>query len=195
VSIEIIAREVKNSADDCVIHRGDSSKACVLVANGAAMDQTDNSAGKHVRSCIVYTWDHKSSLSFWAGMKVYEFAQTSSSTSSRSKPFTADSTRAYYDWNRNRQPVMADEVQTFKALITIHKVLQEGHPITVKEAQQNVNWIESLARGVNGEGLRGMVVQGLEMGALMWMWLDGCDLKEFRPGLGVSRNMDAADVG
>ena len=78
---------------------------------------------KHVRSCIVYTWDHKSSLSFWAGMKV--------------------------------QPVMADEVQTFKALITIHKVLQEGHPITVKEAQQNVNWIESLARGVTGEGLRG----------------------------------------
>lgn len=26
---------------------------------------------KHVRSCIVYTWDHKSSQSFWAGMKVY----------------------------------------------------------------------------------------------------------------------------
>ena len=78
---------------------------------------------KHVRSCIVYTWDHKSSMAFWAGMKV--------------------------------QPVMADEVQTFKALITIHKVLQEGHPISVKEAQQNVNWVESLARGVTGEGLRG----------------------------------------
>ncbi|EXJ53696.1 uncharacterized protein A1O5_13052 [Cladophialophora psammophila CBS 110553] len=78
---------------------------------------------KHVRSCIVYTWDHRSSLSFWAGMKV--------------------------------QPVMADEVQTFKALITIHKVLQEGHPVAVKEAQQNINWIESLARGVTGEGLRG----------------------------------------
>lgn len=26
---------------------------------------------KHVRSCIVYTWDHKSSSAFWAGMKVY----------------------------------------------------------------------------------------------------------------------------
>lgn len=25
---------------------------------------------KHVRACIVYTWDHKSSQSFWAGMKV-----------------------------------------------------------------------------------------------------------------------------
>lgn len=59
------------------------------------------------------------------------------------------------DGASERQPVMADEVQTFKALQTIHKVLQEGHPIAVKEAQQNVNWIESLARGVNGEGLRG----------------------------------------
>jgi hypothetical protein len=50
---------------------------------------------------------------------------------------------------------MADEIQTFKALMTIHKLLQEGHPVTVKEAQQNVNWIESLARGVPGDGLRG----------------------------------------
>lgn len=54
------------------------------------------------------------------------------------------------------QPVMADEVQTFKALITIHKVVQEGHPIVVREAQQNVNWVETLARGAGGgEGLRG----------------------------------------
>ncbi|KAL8763869.1 MAG: hypothetical protein Q9184_000465 [Pyrenodesmia sp. 2 TL-2023] len=78
---------------------------------------------KHVRACIVYTWDHKSAQSFWAGMKV--------------------------------QPILADEVQTFKALITVHKVLQEGHPIVVKEAQANVNWLESLTRGVSGEGLRG----------------------------------------
>jgi hypothetical protein len=53
---------------------------------------------------------------------------------------------------------MADEVQTFKALITIHKVLQEGHPITVKEAQNHVNWLESLSRGVSGEGLRGEII-------------------------------------
>lgn len=25
---------------------------------------------KHVRSCIVYTWDHRTSQSFWGGMKV-----------------------------------------------------------------------------------------------------------------------------
>ncbi|KAJ5510786.1 Epsin-like N-terminal [Penicillium expansum] len=78
---------------------------------------------KHVRSCIVYTWDHKSSAAFWAGMKV--------------------------------QPVLADEVQTFKALITIHKVLQEGHPTVVREAQQHTNWIDSLMRGVGGDGVRG----------------------------------------
>ncbi|KAM7208979.1 endocytosis protein end4 [Naviculisporaceae sp. PSN 640] len=78
---------------------------------------------KHVRSCIVYTWDHKSSQSFWAGMKV--------------------------------QPILADEVQTFKALITIHKVLQEGHPITLKEAMANRGWIDSLNRGMAGEGMRG----------------------------------------
>jgi huntingtin-interacting protein 1-related protein len=83
---------------------------------------------KHVRACIVYTWDHKSSQSFWNGIKV--------------------------------QPIQADEVQTFKALITIHKVLQEGHPIALKEAQQHVQWLESLTRGMaiggrGGEGMRG----------------------------------------
>lgn len=56
---------------------------------------------------------------------------------------------------------MQDEVQTFKALITIHKVLQEGHPIVVKEAQQNVNWIEGLARGVSGEGMRGKLTKSI----------------------------------
>ena len=72
--------------------------------------------------------DHKSSQSFWNGIKV--------------------------------QPIMADEVQTFKALQTIHKVLQEGHPVALKEAQQNVQWLESLNRGLvggisGGDGLRG----------------------------------------
>ncbi|CAI6095165.1 unnamed protein product [Clonostachys chloroleuca] len=78
---------------------------------------------KHVRACIVYTWDHKSSQAFWAGMKV--------------------------------QPIMADEVQTFKALITIHKVLQEGHVVALREAMANRNWIDSLQRGMSGEGVRG----------------------------------------
>ncbi|CAI0642090.1 Endocytosis protein end4 [Colletotrichum fructicola] len=78
---------------------------------------------KHVRSCIVYTWDHRSSQAFWAGIKV--------------------------------QPILADEVQTFKALITLHKVLQEGHPNTLREAMAQRGWIDSLNRGMGGEGVRG----------------------------------------
>ena len=58
------------------------------------------------------------------------------------------------------QPILADEVQTFKALQTIHKVLQEGHPIAVREAQANTGWLESLARGVSGEGMRGNIRVG-----------------------------------
>lgn len=54
------------------------------------------------------------------------------------------------------QPIMADEIQTFKALITVHKVLQEGHPTVLKEAQNNTDWLTSLARANSaGEGLRG----------------------------------------
>lgn len=57
----------------------------------------------------------------------------------------------------HRQPILADEVQTFKALITIHKVLQEGHPVVLKEAQTHTTWLESLKRGVaGGDGLRGI---------------------------------------
>ncbi len=50
---------------------------------------------------------------------------------------------------------MADGVQTFKALITIHKVLQEGHPSTLRDATANRSWMDSLNRGLAGEGLQG----------------------------------------
>ncbi|KAH9486531.1 Endocytosis protein end4 [Psilocybe cubensis] len=78
---------------------------------------------KHVRKCIVYTWDYHSSISFWSGLRV--------------------------------QPILADEVQTFKALITVHKVLQEGHPITLKEAHGQTAWLETCARTVGTDGQRG----------------------------------------
>lgn len=72
---------------------------------------------KHVRQCIIYTWDNHSGRAFWNGMKI--------------------------------QPLHSDEVQVFKALITIHKVLQEGHPSVLREAQHNVTWIESLSRNIS----------------------------------------------
>ncbi|KAF5368533.1 hypothetical protein D9758_002298 [Tetrapyrgos nigripes] len=78
---------------------------------------------KHVRKCIVFTWDYHSSISFWSGLRV--------------------------------QPILSDEVQTFKALITVHKVLQEGHPISIKEAHGQTAWLETCARTVSSDGTRG----------------------------------------
>ncbi|KAG0143185.1 hypothetical protein CROQUDRAFT_661592 [Cronartium quercuum f. sp. fusiforme G11] len=78
---------------------------------------------KHVRKCIVYTWDYHSSASIWTGLRV--------------------------------QPILSDEVQTFKALIMVHKVLQEGHPITVREGQQQSGWLETCARTIGHDGMRG----------------------------------------
>lgn len=102
--------------------------------------------GKHVRSCIVYTWDHKSSQAFWAGMKV---CVRILGPAHASQELTIPRSR--------RQPILADEVQTFKALITVHKVLQEGHPVVLKEAQANISWLESLSRAVgSGDSSRGV---------------------------------------
>lgn len=56
---------------------------------------------------------------------------------------------------RHSQPILADEVQTFKALITIHRVLQEGHSSALREAMAHRNWIDSLKNGMSGEGVRG----------------------------------------
>ncbi|KAJ7596645.1 ANTH domain-containing protein [Mycena floridula] len=72
--------------------------------------------------------------------------------------FTWDYHSSLSFWSGLRvQPIMADEVQTFKALITVHKVLQEGHPITIKEAQGQTAWLETCARTVSSgaDGQRG----------------------------------------
>ncbi|GEQ66898.1 hypothetical protein JCM33374_g561 [Metschnikowia sp. JCM 33374] len=68
---------------------------------------------KHVRACIVYTWDHKNSRAFWNAVKI--------------------------------QPLQSSEVQLFKALIMIHKVLQEGHPNTLKDGYRNRDFLYSLS--------------------------------------------------
>jgi hypothetical protein len=54
-------------------------------------------------------------------------------------------------------------------LITVHKVLQEGHPTALREAQAHTNWLESLSRGsTGGEGMRGM---SSKQQKLMYLWL------------------------
>ena len=57
------------------------------------------------------------------------------------------------------QPILSDEVQTFKALITVHKVLQEGHPvvcyIVVHAAPLNNGMLVDHQRGTWTDGVVG----------------------------------------
>ncbi|EDO18774.1 hypothetical protein Kpol_1028p49 [Vanderwaltozyma polyspora DSM 70294] len=69
---------------------------------------------KHVRACILYTWDHHSSKEFFQILK-----------------------------NGN---YMNDEIQLFKMLILIHKVIQEGHPSALIAGIKNREWIKSMYR-------------------------------------------------
>ncbi|KAJ6503329.1 ANTH domain-containing protein [Mycena vitilis] len=70
--------------------------------------------------------------------------------------FTWDYHSSVSFWSALRvQPILADEIQTFKALITVHKVLQEGHPNTLKEAHGQTAWLETCARTLGSDGQRG----------------------------------------
>ena len=68
---------------------------------------------KHVRGCILYTWDTKSSQGFWTTLKL--------------------------------QNPQGDEVQSFKSLVTIHKVLRDGHPSVLVQAHRELAYLEVLA--------------------------------------------------
>ncbi|KAF8934350.1 ANTH domain-containing protein [Dissophora ornata] len=78
---------------------------------------------KHVRACLVYTWDYRTSASVWHGFR--------------------------------SQPLLGDEVQTFKALISVHKIIRDGHPIALKEAQNETGWLDQCARSTSQYDGRG----------------------------------------
>ncbi|KAF9093915.1 sla2 Src-like adaptor 2 [Mortierella sp. GBA35] len=78
---------------------------------------------KHVRACIVYTWDYRSSASVWQGFRT--------------------------------QPMLGDEVQTFKALISVHKIIRDGHPTALKDAQNQSDWLDQCARSTSQYDGRG----------------------------------------
>lgn len=44
---------------------------------------------------------------------------------------------------------------TFKSLILVHKVIQEGHPCCLKEGQQQTGWLDTCSRTMGSEGMRG----------------------------------------
>lgn len=59
---------MRENSLNSVIYRSEADLA-INIKKATSIDETAPKR-KHVRSCIVYTWDHKSSQSFWAGMKV-----------------------------------------------------------------------------------------------------------------------------
>lgn len=52
-------------------------------------------------------------------------------------------------------PILSDEIMTFKALILVHKVIQEGHACAIKEGQNQIGWLETCSRTMGSEGARG----------------------------------------
>ncbi|KAK3837375.1 MAG: I/LWEQ domain-containing protein [Linnemannia gamsii] len=53
------------------------------------------------------------------------------------------------------QPMLGDEVQTFKALISVHKIIREGHPSALKDAQNQTDWLDQCARSTQQFDSRG----------------------------------------
>ncbi|KAI8969960.1 I/LWEQ domain-containing protein [Mycotypha africana] len=42
-----------------------------------------------------------------------------------------------------------------RTLILVHKIIKDGHPNVIKDAIRETNWLETCARSVNGDGMRG----------------------------------------
>ncbi|KAF9432095.1 sla2 Src-like adaptor 2, partial [Entomortierella beljakovae] len=59
-------------------------------------------------------------------------------------------------WNGFRTlNVMTDEVQTFKALIAVHKIIREGHSTALKDAMNDTDWLDQCARSTQQFDARG----------------------------------------
>jgi huntingtin-interacting protein 1-related protein len=52
-----------------ITHTKTDKELTVNITKATNADETAPKR-KHVRACIVYTWDHKRSDAFWLGMKV-----------------------------------------------------------------------------------------------------------------------------
>lgn len=113
----------------------------------------------HIRSCLIRPF-RRDSILYFVECIVYTWDYHSSTSI----------------WQGLRvQPILSDEVQIFKALITVHKILQEGHPVvshtiiiyiyetcficmlfkTLREAQSQTGWLETCARTVSNDTSKG----------------------------------------
>ncbi|KAJ2780901.1 sla2 Src-like adaptor 2 [Coemansia javaensis] len=48
------------------------------------------------------------------------------------------------------QPLKSNEVQCYKGIITLHKLIREGHHVTIQEALGQIRFLEDLAHGLGG---------------------------------------------
>ncbi|KAI9179654.1 sla2 Src-like adaptor 2 [Blastocladiella emersonii ATCC 22665] len=94
------------------INRAKSDHELMMAIRKATSIDETSPKQKHVRTCIMYTWDHKTSVPFWVALK--------------------------------NMPILTNEIQCFKGLITVHKVIRQGHPTTLPEAIMEGPWLASL---------------------------------------------------
>ncbi|EEB05154.2 huntingtin-interacting protein [Schizosaccharomyces japonicus yFS275] len=102
-------------------HSMTDSSLVTSVRKATSVDETAPKR-KHVRSCVIFTWDHHTAKPFWTAIKV--------------------------------QPIFSNEVQTFKALITIHRVLQEGHKSALRDSVNEASWLKACARQFTDDGAK-----------------------------------------
>ncbi|KAJ1893548.1 sla2 Src-like adaptor 2, partial [Kickxella alabastrina] len=70
--------------------------------------------------------------------------------------FTCDYKTSMPIWEcMKAQPLRADEVQCYKAIISLHKVIREGHPVCIPEALTQTPFLEELGRGMGGGAYAG----------------------------------------
>ncbi|KAI3659302.1 hypothetical protein MP638_003518 [Amoeboaphelidium occidentale] len=70
--------------------------------------------------------------------------------------FTHDFRTAQPFWNAVKsQPILSDDVQCFKALITIHKVMRDGHSSVLQDTMAEVPFFDTLARQMQYNAHRG----------------------------------------
>lgn len=67
-------------------------------------------------------------------------------------------------------PILSDEIMTFKALILVHKVIQEGHACAIKEGQNQIGWLETCSRTMGSEGARGERSFSYAAHAFSWVY-------------------------
>ena len=64
-----LQQETKGQAADKMARQRTDQELAISIKKATNSDEISPKR-KHVRACIVYTWDHRSAQAFWSGIKV-----------------------------------------------------------------------------------------------------------------------------